>query len=172
MYNGTKVFDIHGHVTPTPHRNAFLVNLLTSNAAQRSPLSAGGRAVAGNFGAQMNIGDDAYQVAADSHVKYIDERNIDVQIIGPRPFTMLGWMRPHLLASWCTYTNDTIAKQCEFYPTRFLGAAMLPQVGSAPDLSNCLPELERCVKELGFVAAYVSPDSSGDRTTPGMADPY
>jgi hypothetical protein len=91
MYNGTKVFDVHGHVTPTPHRNAFLVNLLTSNAAQRSPLS-GGRSGGGNFGRQMEIGDDAYQIAAESHAKYLDDRNIDVQIIGPRPFTMLGWM--------------------------------------------------------------------------------
>jgi hypothetical protein len=100
MYNGQKVFDVHGHVTPTPHRNAFLVNLLTSNAAQRSPLSGGTRR-AGNFGRQMEIGDDAYQVAAESHVKYLDDRDIDVQIIGPRPFTMLGWMQPHLLPAWC-----------------------------------------------------------------------
>jgi predicted TIM-barrel fold metal-dependent hydrolase len=172
MYNGTKVFDVHGHVTPTPHRNAFLVNILTSNAAARSPLSGGGRAVSGNFGRQMDIGEDAYRIAAESHVKYLDDRNIDVQVIGPRPFTMLGWMQPHLLPSWCTYTNDTIAKQCEFFPGRFLGAAMLPQISSAPDLSNCIPELERCVKEYGFVGAYVSPDPAGQRTTPGMADPY
>src|SRR5262249_40484918 len=81
MYKATKVYDVHGHVTPTPHRNAFLVNLLTSNAAARSPLSQGGRAVSGNFGTQMNVGDDAYKVAAESHAKYMDERNIDVQVI-------------------------------------------------------------------------------------------
>jgi predicted TIM-barrel fold metal-dependent hydrolase len=102
----------------------------------------------------------------------MDDRNIDVQIIGPRPFTMLGWMRPHLLKSWCEYTNDAIAKQCQLFPDRFLGAAMLPQVSSAHDLSNCISELDRCVKEYGFVAAYVSPDPAGERTTPGMNQPY
>ncbi len=172
MYNGSKVFDVHGHVTPTPHRNAFLVNLLTSNAAQRSPLAAGARARGGNFGRQMDIGDEAYKIAAESHAKYMDDRNIDVQVIGPRPFTMLGWMQPHLLPAWCRYTNDTIAKQCEYFPDRFLGAAMLPQLASAEDTSNCLEELERCVKEYGFVGAYVSPDSGGDRQGPGMHMPY
>jgi predicted TIM-barrel fold metal-dependent hydrolase len=58
------------------------------------------------------------------------------------------------------------------FPGRFLGAAMLPQVSDAPDLSGCLAELDRCVKDLGFVAAYVSPDPAGRRTTPGMHEPY
>jgi predicted TIM-barrel fold metal-dependent hydrolase len=57
-------------------------------------------------------------------------------------------------------------------PDRFLGAAMLPQLSDAPDLSNCLDELNRCVTELGFAAAYVSPDPAGRRTTPGMHEPY
>jgi predicted TIM-barrel fold metal-dependent hydrolase len=48
---------------------------------------------------------------------------------------------------------------------------MLPQISSAPDLSNCSAELNRCA-EMGFVAAYVSPDPAGQRTTPGMNDPY
>jgi predicted TIM-barrel fold metal-dependent hydrolase len=171
LYKGSKVLDVHGHVTPTPHRNAFLVGLLTSNSATRSPLSQP-RERGGNFGRQMEVPDDAYEIAAASHAKYMDDRDIDVQIIGPRPFTMLGWMQPHLLPSWCEYTNDTIAKQCECQPSRFLGAAMLPQISEADDLSNCLPELERCVTEYGFVAAYVSPDPGGERKTPGMHEPY
>jgi predicted TIM-barrel fold metal-dependent hydrolase len=173
MFKGVKVLDVHGHTTPTPHRNAFLVNILTSNAAARSPLDPGAaRRGSGNFGAQMEIPNEAYEVAAASHAKYMDERNIDVQIIGPRPFTMLGWMKPHLLPSWCRYTNDATAKQCSLRPDRFLGAAMLPQISEAPDLTNCIEELERCVKEYGFVGAYVSPDPGGDRKTPGMHDPY
>src|SRR5262245_34091540 len=90
MYKGVKVLDVHGHTTPTPHRNAFLVNILTSNAASRSPLQEGARRGGGNFGAQMDISDEAYVVAAQSHASYMDARGIDVQIIGPRPFTMLG----------------------------------------------------------------------------------
>ena len=32
------------------------------------------------------------QSVLTGHVQYMDERNIDVQIIGPRPFIMMGWM--------------------------------------------------------------------------------
>jgi predicted TIM-barrel fold metal-dependent hydrolase len=65
-----------------------------------------------------------------------------------------------------------IHQQCQMVPDRFLGAAMLPQHSDAPDLSNCLDELNRCVTELGFAAAYVSPDPGGRRTTPGMHEDY
>ena len=69
---------------------------------------------------------------------------------GPRPFLTLGWMEPHLLPAWTRYVNDMIHQQCAMFPDRFLGAAMLPQVSDAPDLSHCLDELNRCVTELGF----------------------
>ena len=35
-----------------------------------------------------------------------------------------------------------------------------------------LGELERCVKDLGFIATYASPDPGGRRTTPGMHEAY
>jgi predicted TIM-barrel fold metal-dependent hydrolase len=84
----------------------------------------------------------------------------------------LGFMAPHLIPAWARYVNDTIHQQCTFYPDRFLGAAQLPQDSDAPDISHVLPELERCVNEYGFVAAYLSPDPKGLRTTPGVNDPY
>jgi predicted TIM-barrel fold metal-dependent hydrolase len=105
-------------------------------------------------------------------VAYIDERNIDVQILGPRPFMMLGWMEPHLTEPWTQYVNDMIHQQCQFHPTRFLGACQLPQRWDAPDMTHCLPELDRCIQEYGFVATYASPDPSGRRLTPGMHEPY
>ena len=43
----------------------------------------------------------------------MDERNIDVQIIGPRPFMMMGWMQPHLLPAWTRFVNDCIHKQVQ-----------------------------------------------------------
>ena len=91
------------------------------------------------------------QEAWAEHATYMDERNIDVQIIGPRPFLVLGWMEPHLLPAWTRYVNDMIHQQCQMFPGRFLGAAMLPQVSDAPDLSNCISEL-CCVGVLRFLA--------------------
>ena len=38
-----------------------------------------------------------------------------------------------------------------------------------PDTRHVLGELERCVKDLGFIATYASPDPAGRRTTPRHA---
>jgi predicted TIM-barrel fold metal-dependent hydrolase len=165
MYENVPVLDVHGHVSVPPSANAFLVLMLGSNTAMDSPV---GQPKAGP--AQVTVED--FRAAAQRHADYMDERNIDVQVIGPRPFLTMGWMEPHLTPAWARYVNDMIHQQCEFFPDRFLGACQLPQISDAPDLSNCLDELNRCVSEYGFVAAYASPDPGGRRTTPGMHEPY
>src|SRR5215467_6438302 len=139
--------------------------MMGSNTPMNSPI---GQDKAGPAG----VSKEDFRAAALGHARYMDERNIDVQIIGPRPFLMLAWMEPHLLPSWTRYVNDMIHQQCEMFPDRFLGAAMLPQISDAPDLSNCIGELNRCVTEYGFAAAYVSPDPAGRRSTPGMHETY
>jgi predicted TIM-barrel fold metal-dependent hydrolase len=164
MYNGTKVFDVHGHVTAPNAVRAQGLLLLASNTAGGSPILRQQRS--------PEFSDEAFKAAAQTHVTYMDERNIDVQIIGPRPFTMLGWMEPHLLPSWTQITNDSIFKQCEAFPNRFIGAAMLPQQPQAEDTKHCLPELERCHRQLGFAAVYLTPDPSGRRDSPGMHEHY
>jgi predicted TIM-barrel fold metal-dependent hydrolase len=164
VYNGVKVLDVHGHVSAPPAGQAYLLSMLASNTPSASPLSGGAP--------RPGMADEDFRSAAASHARYMDERNIDVQIIGPRPFMMLGWMEPHLLPQATRWVNDSIAKQVSLFPNRFAGAAQLPQRSAAEDLSHVLPELERCINELGFIAAYVSPDPDGRRTSPGMHEPY
>src|SRR6266511_2251848 len=110
MYNGVKVLDVHGHVSAPPAVRAWIVNILASNTAGRSPISEGGT-VAGRGQTGREFSDEAFHDAAKIHADYMSDRNIDVQIIGPRPFTMLGWMPPHLLPGWSRVTNDSIFKQ-------------------------------------------------------------
>lgn len=165
MYNNVPVLDVHGHVTVPAAANAFLVLMMGSNTAMDSPV---GRPAAG----PARVTPEEFRSAAEGHVRYLDERSIDVQVIGPRPFLTMGWMEPHLVPAWARYVNDMIHQQCQFFPDRFLGACQLPQLSHAPDVSNCLDELNRCVTEYGFVAAYASPDPAGRRTTPGMHEPY
>lgn len=165
MYHDVRVLDVHGHVSVPFSANSFLILMMGSNTAMDSPI---GQELAG----PARVSKEEFRTAALSHARYMDERNIDVQIIGPRPFLMMAWMEEHLLPAWTGYVNDMIHQQCEMFPDRFLGAAMLPQVSEAPDLSNCLEELNRCVTEYGFAAAYLSPDPGGRRTTPGMHEPY
>ena len=163
MYEGVKVLDVHGHVSVPPAANAYVAQLLGSNSLVHSPLLTGG----------AGPSEEEYRSAAARHVAYLDARRIDVQIIGPRPFMTLGQVLPtYSMRLWAEHVNATIAQQLTFYPDRFLGAAMLPQDSTAADSSHMLETLEVAVSELGFVAAYVSPDPKGLRTTPGMNEPY
>lgn len=163
MFKGTKVFDVHGHVSAPESVRTWIVGGFSSGHVGESPLKSGSGSGA--------FSDEAFDRTNNMHREYMDERNIDVQIIGPRPFTMMGWMARHLMTRWTEFTNDTIQRQVEFDPTRFLGATMLPQDASADDLSHCIPEFERNL-DRGFVGTYLSPDPVGDHGSPGMHEPY
>jgi predicted TIM-barrel fold metal-dependent hydrolase len=168
MYNGIKVLDVHAHVSVPTGANATLVQLLGSNTPRTTSLLKAGKGLPPNF----RITDDDFRYSAAEHVKYIDDRNIDVQVIGPRPLNHMAWMQDHLLESWCREVNEMIYQQCMYHPDRFLGACQLPLVSEYPDTSNVLPELRRCIEEYGFVATYVTPDPGGKRETPGMHESY
>jgi predicted TIM-barrel fold metal-dependent hydrolase len=169
MYNEIKVLDVHGHVSMPQSAMGWITMLLGSNTALPNPLEAQDGI---RNPAQVFTTAEEYAAAVDRHVNYIDAREIDVQLIGPRPFVMLGWMEPHLLPVATRYMNDIIHQQCTLYPERFVGACQLPQIASAADTSHCVEELLRCVNELGFGAAYLSPDPEGRRSSPGLHEPY
>jgi predicted TIM-barrel fold metal-dependent hydrolase len=121
---------------------------------------------------QIGLDDEAFERSTARHVSMMDDRGIDRQLIGPRPFLMNGSMEPHLLPAWTRLVNDSIHKQCEMHPDRFIGACQLPQNAKADDVSHVLDELGRCVDELGFHGVYVSPDPEGRRNSPGLAEAY
>ncbi len=156
MYNGHKVVDVHGHMSTPPHFRAYAYNLI----ALRSPSEG-----------ELEISDDLMETALGRHLKMMNERNIDIQMISPRPVAMMHWERPFIVEKWTRTTNDVIHQHCKLHPDRFVGIAQLPQC-STLDTRNCLEELERCVKKLGFVGAIVNPDPRGDRQTPGMNTEY
>ena len=63
-------------------------------------------------------------------------------------------------AQWARVQNDLIHRVCTLYPRNFAPVCMLPQSpGVSP--ANCVAELERCVKELGFIGCNLNPDPSG-----------
>jgi predicted TIM-barrel fold metal-dependent hydrolase len=139
---------------------------MSSNTAMASPIAGGKSSTTPGYT------DEEFAGAAERHAKYLDDRNIDIQILGPHPVEVNGWMEPHIFLSWTRYVNDAIFKIVQARPDRWVGACQLPQYANAPDVSNCIEELERCVKEYGFVATYVTPDVTGRRDTPGMHEPY
>lgn len=166
MYQQTPVLDVHGHVShPFGGMGQAMMFMQAMNSPLPSPINT---PEAGQFG----LADDDFAVTVGRHVDQLDDRGIDKQVIGPRPFLMQGFMEPTLLPAWTRIVNDAIHKQCEMEPDRFLGACQLPQNAHADDTTHCLAELARCVDELGFAGVYLSPDPEGKRNSPGVSEPY
>lgn len=156
MYNGKKVIDIHGHHSTPPGFRGAAYNLI----ALRTPGQA-----------RVEMTDEALEGALQRHLKIMDEREIDVQLISPRPVAMMHWEMPFIVEKWTKMTNEVIHKSCQMHADRFVGVAQLPQNSEIPT-SNCIDELEHCVKDYGFVSAILNPDPGGDRQTPGMNTEY
>jgi predicted TIM-barrel fold metal-dependent hydrolase len=155
MFNGIKVIDVHGHMSTPPEFRAHIAN----NVALNTP-------------SKLQLSDERLETALQRHLQVMDERNIDVQLVGPRPVAMWHWMRPFLQENWTRVTNDVIAQSVRLHPDRFVGMAQLPQSPYDKDTRHCAVELERCVKELGFVGAYLNPDPGGQKTVPGVNDEF
>ena len=134
--------------TPAPFRQ-FLAETVSQNTSGR----------------KLEMTDEQLANAQQRHLKFMDDRNIDIQLIGPRPIAMWHWMRPFLQEYWCRVTNDVIARIVKLHPDRFRGMAQLPQ-SKEKDTRSCIAELERCIKDLGFVGAYLNPDPAGDKNLP------
>jgi 4-oxalmesaconate hydratase len=110
-----------------------------------------------------------------SHVELLQSVGTDVQLISPRPYQMMHSETPERIVRWFTEaTNDVIAQTCRLFQGTFRGVAGLPQSARAGTVTNCLEELERCVKELGFVGCLLNPDPTEGEgpPPPGLGDEY
>jgi predicted TIM-barrel fold metal-dependent hydrolase len=155
MYNGKKVIDVHGHISTPPHFRAYAMNMISLRTPQEhGPLA---------------IPEQAAQQMLDRHLRIMDERNIDLQMLSPRPVAMMHWERPFIVEHWTRVTNDLIHAQCKQYPERFVGVAQLPQTQGL-NIEACIAELERAIDKLGFVGALINPDPNADSQSPGMDD--
>ncbi len=152
MYNGLKVIDVHGHMSTPMEFSNFSVNLVNIRKIKD---------------AKFQLSDERLETALVEHLKIIDERDIDLQMISPRPVHMWHWETPPVQEVWCRTTNDIIAQSVKLHPDRFIGVAQLPQSVELTT-ENCVDELDRAIKELGFVGAIVNPDPGADGQTPGL----
>src|SRR5690625_7392417 len=89
------------------------------------------------------------------------ERGIDLTIFSPRA----SFMAHHIgdfetSAAWSALCNEMCYRVSQLFPDHFIGAAMLPQ-SPGVDVETCIPELEKCVEEYGFVNVNLNPDYSG-----------
>src|SRR5512142_3208355 len=108
------VIDIHGHVSAPPELYAYQANLLASRGSQRK--------------SHLRVDDDRVEKTLDSHLKFLREFGIDLQLISPRPYTLMHHEKPEKIVQWYVEAcNDLIARQCKMHPEVFRGVAGLPQ---------------------------------------------
>ncbi len=151
MFGDTLVIDTHGHISTPPHFRAYAMNL----QALRTPND------------DFELPEGPANAALERHLRLLDARDIDVQLISPRPVAMMHGERAFIQNHWAEVTNNVIAGQCRLHPKRFVGVGQLPQTREL-NIDRCVVELERCVCQLGFVGALLNPDPGGDRRAPGL----
>jgi predicted TIM-barrel fold metal-dependent hydrolase len=162
------LIDCHGHTSAPQRLWAYRALLLAS------------RGVDGP--SQLNFTDDEIRAALMTpesgplgHLPSLDAHGIDLQLLSPRPNHLMHSERPEKIIHWFVEAgHDLIHRQVQLFPGRFRGVAALPQCAGAP-IENALPELERCVRRLGFVGCLLNPDpyENGDRgEAPPLGDRY
>ena len=154
------IIDIHGHVSMPDEAWVYQANLVSNRARPwRDP---------------GLLPDERVAAGAKGHIAMLEKAGTDIQLISPRPFAMMHSIRPEkVVRYWIQYVNDLIAQKCRLFPEIFRGVAGLPQYRDTSP-RNCLEELERCVKELGFIGCVLNPDPmEGDGPPPpGLGDEF
>jgi len=147
------IIDCHGHYTTAPKElEAYRQTQIASlNDSSHVPSKA-----------TLNISDDQIRESLEkAQLKLQRDRGTDVTIFSPRASRMghhIGNATTSL--HWSQACNELIHRVCTLYPQNFVGVCQLPQSpGVSPD--SCVAELERCVKDFGFVGCNLNPDPSG-----------
>jgi len=93
---------------------------------------------------------------AEGRIAAMDEAGIDVQILSYATPTAER-LEPSVSRGLTTQANDAVAAAVSRYPDRFLGFATLPLL----DPAAAARELERTVRDLGFVGALINGHVNG-----------
>ena len=147
------IIDCHGHYTTAPKAlegwRAKQVEALPGRLAPPAPTD-------------LSITDDALRESLENaQLRLQRERGTDLTIFSPRAMAMshhLGTAQTS--EDWTRLCNDMIHRVCTLYPRNFAPVCQLPQSPGVPP-ANCIPELERCVLERGFIGCNLNPDPSG-----------
>jgi OH-DDVA meta-cleavage compound hydrolase len=161
------IIDCHGHISAPTELWAYKGTLL----AHRGSHGRGGVRVTDE---QLLAAANKVEIGPAGHLDLLRRHGTDLQLISPRPFQMMHSERPGKLVHWfCEEVNTLIHRQCRLLPDRFVPICGLPQAAGEP-IENVIPELERCVKQLGFKGCLLNPDPyelSGTEA-PGLGDRY
>ena len=158
------IIDIHGHYTTEPpalqtFRDKQLAGLAD---AMRKPATT-----------DLGISDEDLVKSVQPQLRFQKERGSDLTVFSPRAAGMAHHVGTEEVGQvWSRMSNDLIHRICTLLPDNFAPVGQLPQFPGAP-IERSIPELERLVKELGFVGVNLNPDPSGGYwKSPPLTDRY
>ncbi len=155
------IIDIHAHYTQAPPQlDAYRGRQVGSLARPEK--------------GSLKVTDEQIEKSVQVNFQQMADKGIDKLVFSPRASGMGHDFGGELVSRyWTEINNDLIARACRLFPDKLIPCCQLPQTpGVSP--KNCLEELERCVKGLGFVACNINPDVSGGVSplTPSLGDEW
>ena len=157
------IIDCHGHYTtaPAPH----------DEFRQKQIKGLDDPKVMATL-VRPKISDDQIRESLEgAQLKLQRARGTDLTIFSPRASAMAHHIgNEETSLTWSRLCNDLIYRVCQLYPENFVGVCQLPQSPGVPP-QHSAAELERCVRELGFIGCNLNPDPSGGHwTAPPLYD--
>lgn len=145
------IIDCHAHVSAPVQLWAYKASLLSHRGAH-------GRGKVEVSDEEILAAANKKEMAPCGHLDMMEQVGTDLQLVSPRPFQMMACEKPDKLVHWfIEECNNIIYRQTRLLPDKFVGIAGLPQCAGSP-IEEALPELERCVNELGFRGCLLNPD--------------
>ena len=157
------IIDCHGHYTTAPGELQAYRDSQIAGLKEPSHIPSKGK---------LNISDGQIRESLENaQLKFQRERGTDLTIFSPRASAMAHHIGNEITSlHWSQACNDLIQRVCSLYPENFVGVCQLPQSPGVPPV-HCAGELERCVRELGFIGCNLNPDPSGGHwTAPPLTD--
>lgn len=148
------IIDCHGHYTTTPP------GVGAYRDAQKEAIANDPKHV-GDKGTVHVTDDEIIESIETNQLRLQKERGTDLTIFSPRA----SWMGHHIgnehtSRFWSEQQNDLIKRVCDLFPKNFAPVAQLPQ-SPGVDPAKSVPEIVRCVEEMGFIGINLNPDPSG-----------
>jgi 4-oxalmesaconate hydratase len=158
------IIDCHGHYTtaPEPH-NRFRDAQLAQFKQPALPRPS-----------RPTVSDDEIRESIETNqLRLQRERGADLTLFSPRASAMGHHEGDEAVSlAWTRACNDLIHRVCGLYPDNFAAVCQLPQSPGVP-IANSIAELERCVRDLGFVGCNLNPDPSGGHwNSPPLTDRF
>ena len=151
------IIDCHGHYTTAPKELDAYRKSQQDGLKDPTIVPAKGN---------LNISDDQIRDSLEgAQLKMQRERGSDMTIFSPRAVGMGHHIGNETTSkNWTEHCNELIHRCVQLYPKNFVGVCQLPQSPGVPP-KNSIPELERCIKEFGFIGLNLNPDPAGGMWT-------